>query len=372
MLKKFLKNENGSITLFVLLAILFFLIVIFSVFLVSSNKKQAQTSEVDKIKQEYEKSINNIDQIYNETLTENLSNLLKIGDYVNYTYDTVSSGYNLPATQSGYDTDQTISQTTNLKWRILSINEDGTVDLISETPTNQEVFFKGALGYNNGVLLMNDICAEQYSNKELEIIARSINLEDIESQMSDEGVTARNTFQGEANIQYGNTKTYGDGYKKYPDLYARENGSGIDTNSVKINGIDINANGIAKEELLLGSSSSEAETSLTATQTYYDLAGEISYFNNNNLCTLLFEIETNYWIASRYVDNDLVTATFGLRNMHSSGIYGHYMFSSNRNISELSRYIRPVLSLDITQIQPCTGTADGTDTTIAHMHQIQQ
>ena len=84
MLKKFFKKENGAITLFVLLAMLFFLIVIFSVFVTSSNKEQSQVSDVDQIKQEYEQSVDNIDQTYNETVSENLFSLLQIGDYVSY------------------------------------------------------------------------------------------------------------------------------------------------------------------------------------------------------------------------------------------------------------------------------------------------
>ena len=72
MVKTFFSKETGSITLFVLLAMLFFLIVIFSMFMSSSNKYLSQTSEIDKIKEEYEQSVNNIDQIYNETLSENL------------------------------------------------------------------------------------------------------------------------------------------------------------------------------------------------------------------------------------------------------------------------------------------------------------
>ena len=72
MVKTFFSKGTGAITLFVLLAMLFFLIVIFSMFMSSSNKYLSQTSEIDKIKEEYEQSVNNIDQIYNETLSENL------------------------------------------------------------------------------------------------------------------------------------------------------------------------------------------------------------------------------------------------------------------------------------------------------------
>ena len=95
MSRKFFNKEKGAITLFVLLAMLFFLIVIFSVFIASSNRQQSQTSEIDKIQEEYEQSVDNIDQIYTETIINNLPNLLKIGDYVNYSYDTVSDGYSL-------------------------------------------------------------------------------------------------------------------------------------------------------------------------------------------------------------------------------------------------------------------------------------
>ena len=77
MVKTFFSKETGAITLFVLLAMLFFLIVIFSMFMSSSNKYLSQTSEIDKIKEEYEQSVNNIDQIYNETLSENLLNKQK-------------------------------------------------------------------------------------------------------------------------------------------------------------------------------------------------------------------------------------------------------------------------------------------------------
>ena len=83
---------------------------------------------------------------------------LKVGDYVDYTYDTASA-YSLSKTYSGYSSNQTISQTNSLKWRILSI-ENNQVTLISSIPTEESVCLTGALGYNNGVYLLNDICAK--------------------------------------------------------------------------------------------------------------------------------------------------------------------------------------------------------------------
>ena len=68
MIRKKLVNQKGSITLFVLLAMIFFIIIILNMTMNVANKKQSQISEYDKIKQEYEKNINNIDQVYNEVL----------------------------------------------------------------------------------------------------------------------------------------------------------------------------------------------------------------------------------------------------------------------------------------------------------------
>ena len=62
--------------------------------------------------------INNNSSYANKTIEK-----FKIGDYVNYTYAPVASGYSLPSTRSGYDSDQTIAQSSEtLQWRILNID----------------------------------------------------------------------------------------------------------------------------------------------------------------------------------------------------------------------------------------------------------
>ena len=119
-----------------------------------------------------------------------------IGDEVAYTYDTVSGGYSLTAAKSGYTSDQTVAQSsTTLKWKIINKDESkGTIDIVSAEPTSNKVCFEGALGYNNGVYLINDICEKLYSNTAKGIKARSINLEDMEKHLTDAGFTARNAY----------------------------------------------------------------------------------------------------------------------------------------------------------------------------------
>ena len=62
--------------------------------------------------------------------------------------------YNLSSTYSGYS-DQTVTKE-NLNWRVLNINSNGKVDIISEIPTSHIVGLGGSNGYNNGVYLLND------------------------------------------------------------------------------------------------------------------------------------------------------------------------------------------------------------------------
>ena len=63
------KKEQGSITLYVLISMMFFLMVILGIYVNSSNKIQKQEKEIEKIQKEYEKE--NIYDLY-EDVYENL------------------------------------------------------------------------------------------------------------------------------------------------------------------------------------------------------------------------------------------------------------------------------------------------------------
>ena len=161
---------------------------------------------------------------------------LQVGDYVAYTPGSeTKSSYPLAASESGYSTDQTINKE-NLSWRVLSINNNGTVDLISAAPTSKYIYLRGALGYNNGVYLLNDISAKLYSNNSLGVTARSLTIEDVEKHMTEAGLNYIHEYSSSAGVAYGKTKTYTSN-KNYPNLYAYENGSGINGTEVKKDGI---------------------------------------------------------------------------------------------------------------------------------------
>ena len=64
---------------------------------------------------------------------------------------------------TGYENDQTINPSELNLWRILQINSDGTIDMISEYTSSKEIIFKGEIGYKNYIGVLNDI-ASAYMN----------------------------------------------------------------------------------------------------------------------------------------------------------------------------------------------------------------
>ena len=274
----------------------------------------------------------------------------KIGDYVNYTYDSAGS-YSLSSTYSGYSRNQTIAQTTGLKWRILNIDEaNGTVDLISENPTGTNVYFQGALGYHNGPYLMNAICESQYSNSTLNVKARNISLLDMEKHLTTPGITARN---GDSSAgQYGATKTYTEGNSKYPLLYDGQKGAGVNVAETevetKMEKIDITkGNDPYKESVettspLTDKTYKQASNNvLTVTQTYYNIS--INKDNYGDAASVLSN-PNYYWVSARDVNTGSVYAYFGLRYAKTYTDDG-IMFDSHGDSSGTDKRLRPVVSL---------------------------
>ena len=281
---------------------------------------------------------------------------IQIGDYVNYTYDidSASSSYTLESTYSGYSSNQTIVQTTGLTWKVLNVDkENDTVDIISTNPTSSTVTFANILGYNNGPYLMNEICKAQYSNKTLGVNARSINLLDMEKQLTAAGIKSRNEYNKGSSTyaQYGTTKTYTSN-TKYPSLYANQKGAGPNIKeaeaSKKITQPDTTKGNDPYEESKpiattepTTDNTSGTGNPLTVTQTYYNIA--IDNTNYGTASSILAN-STPFWVAARYVDAFSGNAYFGLRYAYTA-TGGYIMFYSYGNTSGHRYALRPVVSL---------------------------
>ena len=268
---------------------------------------------------------------------------LKVGDYINYKPDTAEGKHiQLLGTQSGHDSDQIISQE-NLNWRILKINDDGSIDIISDL-TNNKIYFKGALGYNNGVYLLNDICKELYSNTSKGGTARSVNLKDTENWLTDAGKTARDEYTNSTKIKYGETKTYTGEYSYTPDAYNSEE----DENSNHYTSLT------TKTYTKLGI--------LNAKKTYYNIpVNETNYGDGAKLLSSPIE----YWIATRHVECFSDHASFGLRSSNR-WMGGSTRFKSSNVDEDYNCCLRAVVTLG-SNVQ----ITENTGNDVAHAHTIE-
>ena len=275
---------------------------------------------------------------------------IKIGDSVNYTYDSAGS-YSLSSTYSGYSSSQTIAQTTGLTWKVLNVDkENDTVDIISTNPTSSTVYFKGILGYNNGPYFMNEICKAQYSNKTLGVEARNINLLDMEKHLTPTGIKSRNEYnKGDSTYaKYGTTKTYTSN-TKYPSLYANQKGAGPNVSSITPSDITKGNDPYEESKPIVPKGTTEPTndstygtgSSLTVTQTYYNIS--INDTNYGTASSILAN-STYFWVAARYVGTSSSTAIFGLRFARTD-TYGGYMFFSGGDTDGINYALRPIVSL---------------------------
>ena len=301
-----LKNKKG-ITLVALVVTIVVLLILagVSINLVLGNNgiiakaKEAETKSAEASQNDL-KGMNALTEEMNNALGEkpkvDLSKY-KIGDYVNYTYDTAEN-YKIPFETWG-DTNflsDGIPQTTGLKWRILNIDEaNGTVDLISENPTGTSVWFSDILGYNDGPYLMNEICKAQYSNKSLGV---NVAETEVETKMEKIDITKGN-----------------DPYEESKAIATTE-----PTND--------NRSGTGKP--------------LTVTQTYYSIP--INEPNYGDAGSVLSN-STWYWVASRYVNTSSDRAYFGLRYVDTTTTAKHVLFSSYGDRYNTCSCLRPVVSL---------------------------
>ena len=278
---------------------------------------------------------------------------IQIGDYVNYTYDidSASSSYTLESKYSGYSSNQTIAQTTGLTWKVLNVDkENDTVDIISTNPTSSTVTFANILGYNNGPYLMNEICKAQYSNKTLGVNARSINLLDMEKQLTAAGIKSRNEYNKGSSTyaQYGTTKTYTSN-TKYPSLYANQKGAGPNVSTISQPDITKGNDPYEESKPIVQKNTTEPTNDstygtgspLTVTQTYYNIS--INDTNYGTASSILAN-STYFWVAARYVGTSSSTAIFGLRFARTD-TYGGYMFFSGGDTDGINYALRPIVSL---------------------------
>ena len=200
---------------------------------------------------------------------------------------------------------------------------------------------------------MNEICKAQYSNKTLGVNARSINLLDMEKQLTAAGIKSRNEYNKGSSTyaQYGTTNTYTSN-TKYPSLYANQKGAGPNITaadaSAKITQPKTDAGNDPYEESKpiattepTTDNTSGTGSPLTVTQTHYYIP--INDTNYGTASSILAN-STPFWVAARYVSTISGGANFGLRYA-GTNTDGCYMFYSHGYTNGHDCALRPVVSL---------------------------
>ena len=93
----------------------------------------------------------------------------EVGDYIKMTPP--STSYTTDTSKTGYTSTQKINPSELDMWRVIKVNSDGTIEVVSENISSTAVYFKGQTGYKNLVGYLNEL-ANQYQNTKYTIKAR--------------------------------------------------------------------------------------------------------------------------------------------------------------------------------------------------------
>ena len=222
------------------------------------------------------------------------------GDYVSYT--PAKTSYTTDTSKTGYTSTQTINPSELNLWRVLSINGDGTVDIISEYLSSTDVYFSGKEGYKNLVGYLN-VLASQYETSGVTVGSRHFGYSN-----QTEYITSDTYFVNPAPW----TCSTGGSCSPKPDDYEAYGG------------------------------------------------GDTGYLDDYNLVNTVLgtrvanrvgeTYESYYWMASRYYFYSSATSyRWTARNVNTSGSSSYnslyYYSSSSFNTSNASRALRPIVRL---------------------------
>ena len=175
-------------------------------------------------------------------------------------------------------------ETEDLGWKVLSTNEDETVNLIANTNTSFEVSISGINGYTNGVKALNEICSKLYGSLEINgkkvLSARSVNVEDF------------------YNVTYSVSRAYQSNKKIEPIINQKDTANhGFSTDQIS-DYIDI-AN---------TSGAQSSNTQMLAANT----SPTITNLNRTNKSTVdIMNTGNNYWLATRSACYDWINGSDG-------------------------------------------------------------
>lgn len=274
------------------------------------------------------------------------SNLIKIGDYVKYTPDTLDNNalQTLKNNLNSYSgkSSSTVNSAINrdeLNWRILDITDDGQVRLISAEPTTSKIELYGFNGYNNAVKLLDDSCSTLYTNSKLSSKVQNLKIEDITKYMKTKPADDTTVYKP-TNINY-------------PKILEQEENQTIEATNASLSRIGISS----QNEFVTGRSTSSSNS---LKKTYYKQPiGSADYFENSKYYEMFMKKDSSnyqkvYWVSSRCVNAGSWYADYYVRNVSSGNIDAGYLYHSDNSEGGNECGLRPVITLN-TNVQVTEG-----------------
>ena len=240
-----------------------------------------------------------------------IADSVNLGDYISLTPD--KSTYTISSSITGYDSDETINPSELNLWRVISKNDDDSVDVVSEYVSSTEVSFKGTRGYANFVGELQTIAA-QYAKEGYTKLTRMMGYDGQTLTISD-----TSAFDGTTNTAPSTTST--------PSLITgtgEEYGDGVLGDTLYLKDYILVSNVYKSNTSTYGSTGLKAYQVGTTTAKTYWLASRCFGYRSATL----------FYFRGRYVDSN-----GGLINYH----FRYFNDSWRDNAG--SNAVRPILTL---------------------------
>ena len=140
----------------------------------------------------------------------------EVGDYVKMT-PTLTS-YTTDTSKTGYTRTQTINPSELNLWRVLKVNSDGTIEMISEYASSTSVYFGGKVGYQNFVGYLNTL-ASKYENSKYTSGSRYVGYNGQTEYIADTSKIDSTTAPWTSSTGSSTTESLGGGDTLYLDDY---------------------------------------------------------------------------------------------------------------------------------------------------------
>ena len=377
-MRKILKNSKG-ITLIALVITIVILLILAGISISALTQtglfgRAKQAEQVSKEKQEEENATlgtyeDEIDKYLGdksstgEKLVDKVNDgKIKIGDYVKYTPDTVlttdKSYTDLLSNLEKYSgsTLYSVTQETNLNWRVLDVTDDGQVRLISDKPTTSKITLYGYKGYNNAVKLLDDACSVLYTNNQLTSNVQNIKIKDIQNKMTEKDDSKLSTVYGKRfDIQ--NTKYY-------PLIFLKEKDQKtISKDNVTFDGNELD---VSAQDKFVEQNDAVQANSLNVKHTDWWVTMNKDKFEKEKYYEIFINNGNNYayWISSRCVSAGPAAAVFKIRmvTLGAVGSESIYASSGDNYDNETARTyaFRPVVTLNSNVQIDTANSGDGT------------